>query len=643
MKKFLLSALALATFMQVSAFDYSSESACLNNDYVAKWGKLKLVGNQLSSASGEPVQLRGWSTHGYQWSGKSCFDDEKDFEGMKKFGANIARIAMYVSSYEGGSVNEDWVKNCIDWTASLGMYCLVDWHVLNPGLPMNSEYINKKPGQFFKNIAQYAKTKGYKHVLYEICNEPNEDTEGNIYRPQIWEDIKEYADLVLPEIASVDPDAVVIVGTPQWDQALVFPMEDPLEDTYGLNVMYTFHYYACSHEVYLGGMQAAAGNIPVFVTEWGTTEHKGQQGMCEKESDLLMNTCNGGNLGNQLISWCNWSFSTEGGESRSLNNANNYNESTLSTSGKYIVKQLRKGDVTKLPEASTPFENKPLKITRSGASVLNPERYDDGGEGTAYHEFDADWLWDSFHMCQASIGEGKMDKDFRADECVDVAYVDDDHTYCNIGYIVEGEWVKYTVDVEEPGYYEMIPLANSHNSFNVIAMSVDGQNAIRDLNDKENDKISAVRLKINGTPDNNGGYSNWGESKFYSKYSSKKESNQNYGIYFPKAGKQVLSIAFMTECSGLSQITFIPEDHAGIGEVEAEEVASIYPNPSEDGNFTVEAEGLAEVEVLDFSGKLVYTASVNGGEQVNANLKSGVYAVKVSTNGTTNVSKLIVR
>ncbi|MBR6105816.1 MAG: cellulase family glycosylhydrolase [Paludibacteraceae bacterium] len=641
MKKLLLSALALASFMQVSALDYSSESACLSNNYVQQWGKLKLVGNQLSSERGEPVQLRGWSTHGKQWSGAACFDEKSDFEGMKKFGANIARIAMYLT--EGGYKDENWVKSCIDWTADLGMYCLVDWHILTPGLPTDNQYMNQDPKGFFKNIAQYVKQKGYKHVLYEICNEPNEDTEGNIYRPYIWEEIRDYADEILPAIAEVDPDAVVIVGTPQWDQAVVFPMEYPLESTYGLNVMYTFHYYACSHEVYLGGFQAAAGNIPLFVTEWGTTEHKGQSGMCREESDMLMNTCNGANLGNQIISWCNWSFSTEGGESKSLNSANNYNEGNLSNSGKYIVQQLRKGDVTSMPKASTPYKGEAQKITRSGVSILNPELYDEGGEGVAYHEFDAQWLWDQFNMCQASIGEGKMDKNFRSDDCVDVAYVDDDHTYCNIGYIVEGEWVKYTVDVEEPGYYEMIPLANAHKSENVIAISVDGQNAIRDLNDKENTKIGAIRLKINGTPQNDGGYSDWGETKFYSKYDGKKEADTNYGIYFPKAGKQVLSIAFMTECAGLSQIKFIPEDHAGVEDVEAEAVASIYPNPSVNGNFTVNAQGEADVVVYDFSGKVVFSATVNGQEEVKANLKAGVYAVKVSSDNSTNVSKLVVR
>ena len=44
---------------------------------VEQWGKLKLVGNQLSSETGEPIQLRGWSTHGSWFMG--CYDDRSDF------------------------------------------------------------------------------------------------------------------------------------------------------------------------------------------------------------------------------------------------------------------------------------------------------------------------------------------------------------------------------------------------------------------------------------------------------------------------------------------------------------------------------------------------------------------------------------
>ena len=131
-KLFTLISLALA-FMQGNALDYNNPSG---NNYINEWGRLKLVGNQLCSESGNPIQLRGWSTHG-SWF-KYCYDDKGDFEKMKNQGANMARIAQYVT--EGDGVDKNWVKNCIDYTAELGMYCLVDWHVLKPGNPNSGQY-----------------------------------------------------------------------------------------------------------------------------------------------------------------------------------------------------------------------------------------------------------------------------------------------------------------------------------------------------------------------------------------------------------------------------------------------------------------------------------------------------------------------
>ena len=178
---------------------------------------LKLINNQLCTNDNLPIQLRGWSTHG-SWY-KQCYDDKGDFLLMKNNGANVARIVQYVN--QGDGVNKSWVKNCIDWTADLGMYCIVDWHVQEPGNPNDNSY--QAYSGFFNEISAYVKQKGYHHVLYEICNEPNEDTEGEPAKfSNVWGWVKTYTTKVLPVIKANDPNAIVIVGTPQWDIALNF-------------------------------------------------------------------------------------------------------------------------------------------------------------------------------------------------------------------------------------------------------------------------------------------------------------------------------------------------------------------------------------------------------------------------------------
>lgn len=641
MKRILLPLLAFLCSIQTFAFDYSSKEICLKNNYLKEWGKLKLVGNQLSSENGQPVQLRGWSTHGHQWGGYECYNEESDFIAMKGFGANIARIAMYVT--QGGWLNYDWVKNCIKWTSDNGMYCLVDFHVLKPGDPTDGEYSGAK--DFFDNISKFVNDNGYKNVIYEICNEPNEDTEGNIYRPVLWESIKEYADGVLPRIAKNDPNAIVIVGCPQWDQALVHPLEDPIKNDYGLQLMYSFHYYACKHEQYLGGLMAAAGSLPIFVTEWGTTEHLGEKGFCKEPSDKLIDVCRGLNLGNQLMSWCNWSFSNVGGESASLNSANNYQESNFTQAGKYIYGLLREGDVKPSKEPkTTPYQGVAQKISASGESILRPEKYDVGGEGVAYHEYDADWIFEISPNCNAGSGSGDMDRNFRPGECVDVTYTDTaKKEFCNVGYIVEGEWLRYTVDVEKAGYYELIPYANAHMSTNIISISVDGRNAIVDLNDKNSkNKIGAVIMEVNKPAMSSGGYNNWKYTRYYSNYDDKDDKKTKYGIYFDKPGLQTISFAFMTECAGFGPVKFVPEVSTLDESIDAEIDCNIYPNPTT-GQFNISVDGVANVQIVDIFGKTCWNGVVENNGCVNTNLNKGVYFVKVNSEKGATVKKLMVK
>ena len=61
--------MAMFACWQVNAADYSQKN------YIEQWGRLKIKGLQLSSESGEAVQLRGWSTHGLQWNeGNGCMN-----------------------------------------------------------------------------------------------------------------------------------------------------------------------------------------------------------------------------------------------------------------------------------------------------------------------------------------------------------------------------------------------------------------------------------------------------------------------------------------------------------------------------------------------------------------------------------------
>ena len=106
------------------------------------------------------------------------------------------------------------------------MYVLVDWHILNDSDPNQH---TEEAAAFFGLISEeYASTP---NLIYEICSEPNGDTD--------WGDVLRYAREVIPVIRRNAPEAVVVVGTPEYDRNLGGPALRPLP--FG-NVMVVLHF-----------------------------------------------------------------------------------------------------------------------------------------------------------------------------------------------------------------------------------------------------------------------------------------------------------------------------------------------------------------------------------------------------------------
>ncbi|MBR5696233.1 MAG: cellulase family glycosylhydrolase [Paludibacteraceae bacterium] len=637
MKKLLTLVSLLLMFLQGNALDYSNPR---NNNYINEWGRLKLVGNQLCSQSGEPIQLRGWSTHG-SWF-MECYNDKGDFEKMKNEGANIARIAQYVT--EGSGVDKQWVKNCIDYTAELGMYCLVDWHILKPGNPNDGGYGGY--GDFFREMISHVKSKGYKHVLWEICNEPNDDVEGAPAEfDYVWDWIKEYAQKVLPIIGEGDPDAVVMVGTPQWDQDVTRAFQDPIEikDSFkGLQIMYSFHHYAADQQRYLGILSGAAAFVPVFITEWGLSSHTGDSGVDTKAGDHMLLVANGKNLGGQIISWANWSWSDKG-ESSGTFTGGGYGGLSFSESGNYIRQQLKKGDNFKFCE-TTPYESAQV-FDGEHDFYLDLGAYDKGGQDNAYFDYDEDWACpnnnkNNEHPCNA--GDAGKEDGFRAsDEFFDIGYSDKndkENAYKTLGYIGNGEWVTYTIEVQYAGDYEFEAYACNHPDYNTFAIAVDGKPGLVDEEGKPT-RYQALYL-----PPCKGGqkddYNTWGWVTPYSEYN---ESIKHL-IHFDKPGKHTISFAFMTSFSGLGSFKIKGQDHSSLSLIRDEQIA-LWPNPSENGSFNLTVGADSDVKILNAQGACVYSNNVAAGKiaQLNLNLASGVYVVSIESEKGVSTQKLIVK
>lgn len=230
-------------------------------------GALKVSGTQLMDSKGNPVQLKGVSTHGLSWFGQ--YVNEECFATLKNdWKCSVVRLALYTAESGGYCTDGDKAKlrelvdSGVRYATNQDLYVIIDWHILSDNNP-NMHVAEAK--EFFADVsARYA---GQNNVIYEICNEPNGDTS--------WADVKAYANEIIPVIRANDKDAIILVGTPNYAQYVDEAAADPI--TGFDNIMYTLHFYAATHKDDLRSRltQALDAGLPVFVSEFSICDASG--------------------------------------------------------------------------------------------------------------------------------------------------------------------------------------------------------------------------------------------------------------------------------------------------------------------------------------------------------------------------------
>ena len=233
---------------------------------LAVHGALRVQGTKLVDEQGNPVRLTGMSTHGLAWFPQYVSQDT--FLTLRdEWKTNCVRLALYTEEYNGycsGGNKEELkalVRRGVEAATNLGMYVIIDWHVLNDHDPN----VHKEDAKaFFAEMS--ALYQNQENVLYEICNEPNSSA--------TWEQIKQYAGEVIPVIRANDPDAVIIVGTPTWSQDIHLAADSPLPYD---NLLYALHFYAATHTDWLRERLTACvqRGLLVFVSEFGLCDASG--------------------------------------------------------------------------------------------------------------------------------------------------------------------------------------------------------------------------------------------------------------------------------------------------------------------------------------------------------------------------------
>ena len=250
-------------------------------------GLLEVNGNRIVNKNNEPVSLAGnsffWSNDG--WGGEKYYNSEVVSWLKEDWNTSIVLASMGVEDPGGyldnKTANKDRVKIIIDAAIQEGIYVIVDWHSHHA-----EDYVDEAI-IFFEEIASLYGDND--NVIYEIYNEPLDIS---------WsETIKPYAISVISAIRAIDPDNLIVVGTPEWSQRIDLAAADPI---LGFpNIAYTLHFYTVYHHQWLRDRASAAldDGIAIFVSEWGSIGYS----IVDTEANNWMTWC----FTNKIIH-CNW-------------------------------------------------------------------------------------------------------------------------------------------------------------------------------------------------------------------------------------------------------------------------------------------------------------------------------------------------
>lgn len=234
---------------------------------------------------------------------------------------------------------------------------------------------------------------------------------------------------------------------------------------------------------------------------------------------------------------------------------------------------------------TTPYKGTPHPIP----GRIEAEEYDEGGQGFAYNE--------------ANNNGNEGGATLRNDE-VDIEATQDVSGTYNLGYILNGEWLQYTVNVTATGVYDLNLRVAADGSGKTFHVEIDGVNI-----------TGAI------TVPNTGGWQTW-----------ETVSLPNLSL---AAGKKAMRIVFDADYMNLNYVEFkgvvtsqSEMEHMGI---------KIYPNPFSAEGLRIDVPGDFHYKISDASGVVLEDSKGHQGKVIGTHLSPGVYTLTIlNTSGVVN-------
>ncbi len=224
---------------------------------------------------------------------------------------------------------------------------------------------------------------------------------------------------------------------------------------------------------------------------------------------------------------------------------------------------------------------------------IEAEEYDLGGEGLAYHE------------ANTNGNEGKAS--FRNDE-VDIETTEDVDGSYNISYILQGEWLEYTVEVGGTGSYDLD-----------IRVAADGDGKTFHIEMDGNDVTGPISVP------NTGGWQTW-----------KTVTVNDVSL---TAGKHIMRIVFDASYMNLNYVEFRDVITGNINSITSE--IKVFPNPFGDTGLAINVPEDFRYRITDLRGLELESGIGTGNAMVGNNLEPGAYVLTIEIGKDTFVQKIL--
>lgn len=280
----------------------------------------------------------------------------------------------------------------------------------------------------------------------------------------------------------------------------------------------------------------------------------------------------------------------------SIDSLNEFNFKNLGTGTYNIIiedidHQFRAGRDTVRVTVNSSLERFPFNGTAIQLpGKIEAENYDVGGQDITYHD-------------ATVANEGKA---YRPDR-VDVEACYDAGSGFDVGYTATGEWLEYTVDIVDSGFFDIDFRTSSVSSSNTVSMQLDGADIV-------------TNLVLN----NSGGWQVW-------------KTTTAHHIHIP-SGQHIFRLKMNSGGFNINYMLVRPSDYSSV-ETQPKTQISFFPNPADNALFLrLNNDENGEIKIFSMNGQLVsenqyYDHSGAYTEIDISSFSSGIYQIQINAAG----------